>query len=93
MIDFKNWGRKFDGFGVSVGSPRSLYAYHRAMNGNKELTKGQVRTIYDIDLDMLRYEKGHGLQFEKPAGDLSGTQWELDEKERFEKEGHPTPAG
>ncbi|KAB5582556.1 hypothetical protein GE09DRAFT_1211197 [Coniochaeta sp. 2T2.1] len=41
-----------------------------------------ARAFYGIDLNMLRYEKGNGLQSVKPAGDLSGTQYELDERER-----------
>ncbi|KAB5586012.1 Mss4-like protein [Coniochaeta sp. 2T2.1] len=41
-----------------------------------------VRAFYGIDLNTLRYEKGNGLQSVKPAGDLSGTQYELDERER-----------
>jgi hypothetical protein len=97
MIDFKNWGRAFDGYGVSVGYPLLIAYTFTAMYGDKELTIQQVRTFYGIDLDTLKYEKGRGLEYATPAGDLSGSQWELDEKERIEKEqaekeGHPTPA-
>lgn len=52
----------------------------------------QVRTFYGIDLDTLKYEKGRGLENVKPAGDLSGIQYDLDEKEKAEKEGHGGPA-
>ncbi|KAK1772467.1 Mss4-like protein [Phialemonium atrogriseum] len=41
-----------------------------------------ARTLYGIDLDSLRYEKGQGLENVKPSGDLSGIQYELDEKEK-----------
>jgi hypothetical protein len=41
-----------------------------------------VRALYGIDLNTLQYQKGNGLQKVKPAGDLSGIQYELDEKEK-----------
>jgi len=45
-----------------------------------------VRAFYGIDIRTLRYEKGNGLQNVKPAGDLSGIQYELDEKEKAHQE-------
>lgn len=45
----------------------------------------QARTFDDIDLDTLTYKPLHGIEKVAPAKDLSGVQYELDEKEQVEK--------
>lgn len=45
-----------------------------------------MRTFNGIDLDTLEYRKLHGVEGVAPARDLSGVQYELDEKERAERQ-------
>ncbi|KAJ4423400.1 hypothetical protein N0V82_001873 [Gnomoniopsis sp. IMI 355080] len=44
-----------------------------------------ARSFNDIDLDSLTYKPFHGVDKVKPSQDLSGVQYELDEKEKAEK--------
>lgn len=45
-------------------------------------TPKKARTFYGVDLDTLQYRKGNGKELVEPAHDLSGIQYELDEKEK-----------
>jgi hypothetical protein len=45
----------------------------------------QARTLYGVDLDTLKYAKLDGVDSVEPKADLSGLQYELDQKEKAEK--------
>ncbi|CAN8103717.1 unnamed protein product [Discula destructiva] len=46
-----------------------------------------ARTFNGIDLDALEYRKLHGVERVLPAKDLSGVQYELDEKKKVAEQG------
>lgn len=52
-----------------------------------------ARTFNNIDLDSLTYKPLHGLEKVNPPQDLSGVQYELDEKVKAEKKVSPKEEG
>lgn len=85
-IDFEGFFKEKDIMGISVSTarhtlPPSCRTKRETASDFALLIRIQVRTIYDINLDDLKYKKGDGKNKLKPSKSLAGHIWDEEKQE------------